>query len=173
MPRRSVSDESGLCQCISAGKRGNGRLTQRRQNAEHQVPGFKFQVQEPARPSIVAVFRVPNPDSRIPSSPLSAFASLREAVVLAVFARPPYLAHLSTPVSFPVPGSRLRRFPEVSLPFGAGCEGFHERKCFCRNTTYVKRHLSRTARNGIRSHQVPINGAPKLCKTSTKSSCPS
>jgi len=60
-----------------------------------------------------------------------------------------------------------------SLLLFSACETFHERKCFCKYATYVKKHPSKTVKRGIKSYQIPVKTDPKGIKTSTKTPYPS
>jgi len=66
---------------------------------------------------------------------------------------------------FPVPRSRFSPLPVwSSLALFSACETFHERKCFCKSATYVKKALIKIDLKGCKKRQ----NRSKTCKKHQK-----
>ena len=98
--------------------------------------------------AVVAVgFFSPNP-----SSVLSAFSVFKSRCLCLVCQSAFFTFHFGPPEP-----------PQKGDTYEA-CEGFHERKCFCKSATYVTWDPSKTDAAGAKRYQVPIKNSKKGSK---------
>jgi hypothetical protein len=73
---------------------------------------------------------------------------------------PPEIRDSANAARTPDPARRNRL--ALSLIYFPACEGFHERKCFCKSGTYVKWDPSKTDAEGSKHYQVLIKSVQEV-----------